>query len=143
MKLKLLLPALLISAVALGQAKKDTMRGLYLKCDTCTLLTNSPSSDNYFNIGIIAPIGWVTMGDNANNPIFTIDNPKEHKGNYIFHIKRYKFHWLNDSTAIYMPNVKKPVKKIKHFKQLSDGSFYLKELKPGETAILTTKIKLK
>lgn len=89
-------------------------------------------------------------------------------GNYIIHFSKNKLFWLNDSTAIYKPNYKPkkaklkiigvytkgsdptlhniyeskkpPEHKVKHFKQMPDGSFYLKELKPGETATFSMKI---
>lgn len=70
----------------------------------------------------------------------------DQNGNARVYVKRSMVHWLNDSTMYINTAVKKPVKhknNIKHMRRLADGSFYLKELKPGETAVLTVPIKIK
>lgn len=72
--------------------------------------------------------------------------PVDKNGNAKVYVKRSMVRWLNDSTMYISTAIHKPVKKkskIKHMRRLADGTFYLKELKPGETAVISIPVKIK
>lgn len=106
-------------------------------------LTASSSNAIYSAITSSNYSKWPVTFHYSKGVIFWCSMPNQKTGKITLHLKRSQFRWLNDTTAIISP-YKKPTKPVKkHFRRLADGSFYLKELKPGETAILTIPLIIK